>query len=209
MKYRCIIFDFDGTLADTEELSLQIYNELAKEYRYNPIDHEELQRIKHMTFKEILALTQIPMRKLPKVLKLAQHRMKKQIHQVSAFDPELKRRLSALKKDVELLGIITSNSRRNVSTFLKENAIDSFDFIVSSPLMSKELKILGITKKYGLKKSDILYVGDETRDMEACKAAGVDFAAVTWGYNHPETLKDGDPKYIIENMEELLDIAGK
>lgn len=209
MKYRCIIFDFDGTLADTEEIALAIYNELAGQYDYRPISQENLQKMKQMSFREMLDMTGMPVRKIPKILKMAQRRMKKRMDEVAPFDPLLKDRLLELKEEAGCLGVITSNTKRNVETFLKGQAIECFDFIIPSPLMSKQLKIQSVSKKYKLAKSDILYVGDETRDIEACEAAGVDFAAVTWGYNHPETLRKEKPAYLVDDMSELLDIVRK
>lgn len=209
MKYRSVIFDFDGTLANTEALALNIYNELADRYDYEPVRPEELQALKKMTFREMMDSTRIPMAKLPKILKTAQRLMRGEMSTVSPFDPALKEHLVELKSRMEYLGIITSNTRKNVTAFLDHQGIDLFDFIVSSPLMSKQVKLQAVSRKYGLEKDDILYVGDESRDIVACKAAGVDCAAVAWGYNHPDTLLKEEPEYLVEDWTGLLEIVGK
>ena len=46
MAYKCVVFDFDGTLADTEEKTFNIYNDMAEQYKYRKITKEELQHIK-------------------------------------------------------------------------------------------------------------------------------------------------------------------
>jgi phosphoglycolate phosphatase len=209
MSYRCIIFDFDGTLANTEQKALAIYNELAQKFEYRPINQEELNRMKKMTFREMLEATEIPLKKIPKVMKMAQKRLKNEMKTIAPFDPELKIHLRDMKSQVALMGILTSNTRRNVRAFLKEQDIQGFDFVLSSPLMGKEKKIRAVIRRWGLDKSDILYVGDETRDIEACKAAQVDCAAVSWGYNYPETLLKEQPTYLVDRFSQLLDIVGK
>ena len=37
MAYKCVVFDFDGTLADTEEKTFNIYNDMAEKYKYRKI----------------------------------------------------------------------------------------------------------------------------------------------------------------------------
>ncbi len=208
MAFQCVIFDFDGTLADTEERALYIYNSLAEKYNYKSITREELHKIKHLNIKEIIETVEIPLKKLPKIIKHGQKLLKNEMHTIKPFDEKLEEILIELKKRVKVMGIITSNSNRNVKAFMRNQHIDSFDFIESSPLMSKEIKISSTARKYSIPKSDILYVGDESRDIAACKKAGVKCAAVTWGYNYPEALLKESPDYMIEDLTSLIEIVG-
>ena len=68
MAYKCVVFDFDGTLADTEEKTFNIYNDMAEKYKYRKITKEELQHIKNLHIKEIMEIVDIPFYKLPRVL---------------------------------------------------------------------------------------------------------------------------------------------
>ena len=117
--------------------------------------------------------------------------------------------IAAIRKRVRVLGIITSNSKRNVEAFLTNHGIDAFDFIVSSPLTGKEKKIQTIAKRYNIDKDKILYVGDETRDITASKKAGIDCACVSWGYNHVEALEKENPTYLVKSLKELRKILGE
>jgi len=208
MAFQCVIFDFDGTLADTEERALYIYNSLAEKYSYKSITREELHKIKHLNIKEIIETVEIPLKKLPKIIKHGQKLLKNEMHTIKPFDEKLEEILIEIKKRVKVMGIITSNSNRNVKAFMRNQNIDSFDFIESSPLMSKEIKISSTARKYSIPKSDILYVGDESRDIAACKKAGVKCAAVTWGYNYPEALLKESPDYMIDDLTSLIEIVG-
>ena len=107
------------------------------------------------------------------------------------------------------MGIISSNSKKNINTFLKNENIDTMDFIISSPLFSKEIKINKLKKKLRLKDEDILYVGDEVRDIVSAKKSNIDIASVTYGYNTKEYLSSEEPTYFIDNLKELFNIIKK
>lgn len=51
---------------------------------------------------------------------------------------------------------------------------------------------------------EVLYVGDETRDIDAARKAQVPVVAVSWGFNTYSTLARQNPDYLIEDPEELL-----
>jgi phosphoglycolate phosphatase len=46
-------------------------------------------------------------------------------------------------------------------------------------------------------------VGDETRDIDAAREAGVQCAAVTWGIHSRQVLQKHAPAAIIDKPEEL------
>ena len=50
-------------------------------------------------------------------------------------------------------------------------------------------------------------VGDEVRDVEAAQKAGVDVAAVTWGFQSSEALADLAPTYLIHHPMDLLGLV--
>lgn len=208
MAYKCVVFDFDGTLADTEELAFEIYNALASKYKYKPVSREELLQIKNLHIKEIMAMVDIPFYKLPRVLSQGQKRMRARTGEIRAFNPEIGAVLGALRETTEVMGILTSNVKRTVQAFLERYGLSGdFDFLMSSALLSKQKKIKKVLGRYGLEAGELLYVGDETRDIEACKNAGVDVAAVCWGYNSPLALKRCNPTYMAETLEDILEIV--
>ena len=85
-----------------------------------------------------------------------------------------------LKKQGLELSIISSNSNENVKAFLKENNIDVFDGIYCSRnLFGKEKIINRFIKKHNLEKDEVIYIGDEYRDIMACKINDVKVIAVS------------------------------
>ena len=53
------------------------------------------------------------------------------------------------------------------------------------------------------------YIGDEVRDIEAAKEAGINSVAVTWGFSDLAQLKKAKPFALITKPEQLLDIINK
>ena len=148
----------------------------------------------------------IPYLKIPKRVREGQKLMKKNMSAIEPFQPNLKEVLLQIRSKVEVMGIITSNIGKNVKKFIDNEEIDFFDFIISTAILGKEKKIEYISKKYKINPCEILYIGDETRDVDACKTAQVSCAAVTWGYNYPEALLRHNPDYVINDLEEILQI---
>ena len=99
---------------------------------------------------------------------------------------------------------VTSNTEVNVQIFLRSHGLELFDFIrCSSKLLGKARMIRSVIRKQHVRAAEILFVGDETRDIEACQKVGVRIAAVTWGYNSRRSLVAMKPDFIFEDPKEL------
>lgn len=82
---------------------------------------------------------------------------------------------------------------------------DLFEFIKSGRnIFGKDKDILWIMKKYNLSKNNVVYIGDETRDVEAAKKVGIEIISVCWGFNYKEILQTLNPNFIVESPEEIL-----
>ncbi|OXS25583.1 MAG: phosphoglycolate phosphatase [Acetobacterium sp. MES1] len=208
MAYKCVVFDFDGTLADTEEKAFNIYNELATKYKYSTVTMEELQHIKNLHVKEIKEIVDIPFYQFPRALRDGQKMMRKESNEIHAFAPDIHAFFTALRQETKHIGILTSNIKKTVSDFLITYDIShEIEFIMCSALMSKSKKIKKVLRKHDIKPSEMLYIGDEVRDIEACHKVGVDVAAVNWGYNTPLALEKCKPTFMIDNIWKVIDIV--
>ena len=103
------------------------------------------------------------------------------------------------------MGILTSNSVRNASKFADINNLSGlFDFIYSGrSLFGKEKVIRRMLIHENLSVDRVIYVGDETRDIEASKKAGIPVVAVSWGLHRREVLASLSPDQIADGPEEL------
>ncbi len=206
MKNHILIFDFDGTIADTFQAIVAISNELADEFQYKKMTVQQAQLMKNSTVREMITQLEIPLLKIPVIIAKAKSELFKNI---AAINPiiGLKDTLKELKALGVQLGILTSNSSQNVEEFLKNHDLELFDFIKTTPkIWSKDHYLLKIINSYNFQVADVIYVGDEARDIVAAKRLGVKVAAVTWGYNTAKTLSANNPDYLLNHPQELLSL---
>jgi phosphoglycolate phosphatase len=207
MTQKVIIFDFDGTIADTLDALVSIANRLALEFGYVQITQQELSLLRNLTSREIIKYSGISVLKIPFLVKKVKSELKNKIHEFKPI-PGIKEALIELKEHDYRLGIITSNSKDNVTEFLKNNDLASlFDFIYSGvTIFGKTTIINNVLRQKQIKPQQVIYVGDETRDIEASKKANIKVIAVAWGFNSPEVLAQQKPDFLIHNPSELLTV---
>ncbi|MGE9271433.1 MAG: HAD-IA family hydrolase [Verrucomicrobiales bacterium] len=208
MAYRTLIFDFDGTLADTLEESRRIYNELSTDYGLRTVSAEELPELRHFSLKDLLKHLDIPKRRVPSLIARGTSMMRGNIAQLQLIDG-IGEVLPTLRKQVDSFGILTSNASTNVDLFLRAHGLrEHFDFISStSKLTGKAKHLRAIRKTFSLNAEEMLYVGDEIRDIRASKKAGIPVAAVTWGFNSPEILASEHPEHLLSRPAEFLQLS--
>lgn len=209
MKNPVLIFDFDGTIADTFHTIVRISNELADEFNFKKLTEDEAQRMKDNTLLETIRAMNVPLLKIPLIVARAKDELLKEIHQIKAIEG-LQSVLEELKTCGIKMGILTSNSTQNVDQFIKNNNLNLFDFVgTSSKIWSKNLNLQKMIDANNLDLSDVIYVGDEARDIEAARRLGIKSAAVTWGYNSSKTLEAHQPDFLLHRPQDLLNlIAG-
>ncbi len=207
MPNKTLIFDFDGTIADTFQLIVGISNRLSQEFHYHSIKPEEIDLLKDMTTEQVIRHLRVPMMKIPMIVAKAKVELQKELMQVEPIEGLQDILVRCREAGIEL-GILSSNSAGNIEKFLKRHRMDYFDFVVTtSRIWSKNHSLNGLLRDRGLRTEDVVYIGDEVRDIAAARKSGVKVAAVTWGYNSPAALKAIDPDYLIDHPEDLLRIV--
>ncbi|MDE1866773.1 MAG: HAD hydrolase-like protein, partial [Thaumarchaeota archaeon] len=82
-----------------------------------------------------------------------------------------------------------------------------FDFVYTGRAVYGKARLLKkLMKEKTIPHKDPIYVGDEIRDVEAAKKAGIRVIGVAWGYNTKAALQKANPDYIVEKPEELQEI---
>jgi phosphoglycolate phosphatase len=207
MAEKVFIFDFDGTLADSRTTLVKIANELADEFGYDQVTEDEISRLSNLSSRDIILQSPIPAYKIPFLLR----RVKKELNQhIANLKPfiGIKEALMNLKQQGFNLGIVTSNMEDNVLDFLKNNELESyFDFVYSAnTLFGKNKTINKLIKKHELLIDEIVYVGDETRDIEAAKKSKIKVIAVAWGFNSADILAQHQPDFLIDKPQQLSEV---
>lgn len=197
---KVIVFDLDGTLCDSLQLAVNKYNALAAQWKLKPVD--DLQAIRHESLQKVLAAHKLSKWKLPIIQYRLLKAMAARFKDLSAF-PGVREMLLELKERGYILGILTSNSRANTMQFLQAQNLQIFEFVYCGSSLFGKARLLKRIKSI-VKATELYYVGDENRDIEAARAAQIPVIAVTWGYQAADLLAQYNPDKIINTPKELI-----
>lgn len=204
---KVIIFDFDGTIADSFDAVFSISNRLAAEFGYPLTPLEDVNALKSLSSREILKRSKVPFFKLPFLLRRLRSELNREIARLKPI-PGIKDALLELRHQGHHLGIVTSNSRQNVIAFLEAQEMrELFNFVDSGlTLFGKGRIIQKILRQKHIDPAIAIYVGDETRDVEAARKIGIKVIAVCWGFNSCEVLTAQKPDFLIHKPAELATV---
>jgi phosphoglycolate phosphatase len=204
MQKKLILFDFDGTIADSFPMYKDIINDLSQKYKYKKLSDSDIEILRSKGPKEIAKIVGISWWKIPFLARDFKKEANKIIKDIPIFKG-MKEVLKKLKQDGFRVGILTSNSNKNVEDFLAHNGIKEYiDLIVGDVgLFSKAKKIEKAIKNEQFDKKDIFYIGDEVRDIESAKKVGIQIISVTWGFNTAKKLKETNPDFLANTPNEL------
>lgn len=209
-KYKAYVFDFDLTLADSSKGILICFKRTLAQFGYPVPDDDTIFNTIGMTLVDAFdVLTGIPNNPQREELRQAYVKIadEEMVKNTFFYDNTLAI-LQTLQNAGVKVGIVSTKYRYRIEdTFRCQAGSFPVDEIVGgedveSPKPSPDGLNLMI-KRFNLKKSDVLYIGDSYIDAETAQNAGVDFAAVTTGSTPKCLFKKYPHVYIGEN---LLDI---
>jgi phosphoglycolate phosphatase len=204
MSVRTMIFDFDGTIADTFDAAVAVLNQLADEFGYRRATPEEMAEITSLGLRELVDRVGLSWHRVPALAVRVRQEMSRSMHSIAPCRGVVPA-LEALRARGVGHGMLTSNKRENVDKFLAQQPALQFDFIsASSGLFSKERRLKRLLAAQRLKLAETCYVGDEVRDIEAARALGMRSVAVTWGFSSAQLLAASHPDHLIADPHELL-----
>ena len=201
---KTIVFDFDGTLVNSKIFIKEISDALAQEFDLPIFSEKEIEQLRQKSLREIIRQLKIPVTRLPKVLKRINQEMRTRFDRLEFVEGIL-----PVLKELSLkyqLGILTSNEQENVEQFLKRENVDFFKFIYSgASLFGKHRVMKKMLKQQALSKNNVIYVGDEVRDVLAARKTGLKMIAVGWGMNTKEAFSDlGLDKMLVNKPQHLV-----
>jgi phosphoglycolate phosphatase len=196
-----IIFDLDGTLADSIPLVIEIVNDL--DILDRKLTRDDYEKAKNLSIKAIFKELGVPIWRAPGILVKGRAALTQRINEVPLF-AGMDTVVRELTKEHRLF-VMSSNSLVNVQRFLEIHHIkEPFEEVYGGVgIFSKPRMLRKIAKEHGVKTTDAYYVGDEVRDVEAAKKAGLKSVAVTWGFNGERILLEHEPDYLVQTPKEL------
>ncbi len=203
MAYKLVIFDFDGTLADSAEWTLGILNQVAERYGFRQVSEVETAMLRGWDNRAIIRYLGVPAWKLPLIANHMRKLAARDAGQIRLF-PGVDALLARLSGAGVRLAIVSSNSEGNVRRILgPANSALIAHYACGASIFGKAAKFRQVLAQSGIPASEAICIGDEIRDHEAAQAAGIAFGAVCWGYTRAEALAALRPQMLLECLEEL------
>jgi phosphoglycolate phosphatase len=203
MRYSLVIFDLDGTLADSFPWFIGSLNTVADQFRLRRVGEHEIEPLRRADVPDILKHLGVSRWRLPMIARYMRQLKSTQLDTISLF-PGVEETLRTLKAGGVTLTLVSSDNEQNAKAVLGPELAALFSqYNCSAALFGKAGKFRRVMKRAGVKPYQVLAIGDEVRDLNAARTAGIDFAAVTWGYTAPEKLRTFKPDIVFERMADI------
>jgi phosphoglycolate phosphatase len=201
---KLLIFDFDGTIANTLNVMYEIYKIMAKKYKLDILTKEAFIAYKKLPILERLQKQNIPLYAIPKIIRDSQKLQMTFLTEAKPFEG-IKDVLNELKTMYTLI-IVSSNKKDFIKAFLKTHDMKVFEKVYGkAEIFGKAKKIKKALKKMHAEVTDTIYIGDETRDLKACQELNLDIISVSYGYDDKALLLAEGAMHIIDKPHDLIE----
>jgi phosphoglycolate phosphatase len=200
-----IIFDFDGTIADSFDYSV---NFIARQAGLAPLTESEKASLHGLSLFRISRRLRVPLRKLPTLLHKGRKHMAPVVHTVEPF-PGMAEVIRTLHGGKHKLYIVSTNTEPNIRRFLKRHKLNSYfsEVYGAVGMFGKAPALRRMLREQHIGTKDAVYVSDEMRDVLASQSIGLANIAVTWGFAKAEDLKARQPDAVAHSPQDIIDIV--
>ena len=201
---KAVIFDFDGTIADTLPIAIECAESVLGDLG---LTDEKIKRYKNMTVRQLINELDVPYHRIPKYVVIARSFIKQNIPKITVFQG-LTEVIKQLHDSGYRLYIVSSNSVENINTILSNNELNQyFESIVGGVgVFGKTIALKSTIKKYKIDKKTCIYIGDEVRDIKASNKVGLPIISVIWGFNGEQILSSNKPDFIAKEPADIVRI---
>jgi phosphoglycolate phosphatase len=203
VKYQLVMFDFDGTLADTLPWFMTVMDHVADKYQIKRLTDDDVRLLRGFSATQVIKHLGVPMWKTPMIAKYVRGLMARDIDKMTVFNG-IDHALLGLARQGQTLALVTSNSYENASRILGPATMALFSCCECGvSIFGKHAKLKKVLNHTGVSPDASIYVGDEIRDGEAARRVQVAFGAVAWGYTRIEALQACDPNVLFGSVTEM------
>jgi phosphoglycolate phosphatase len=203
MRYALAILDLDGTLADSVPWFRGHVNDVADRFGFSRVTEADIAELRRTGPREALERLNVPRWKVPLIARHMRRLKAAHLDAIPLF-PGAGAMLQALKAGGVRLALVSSDTQANARAQLgAANSALFSDFACGASLFGKAAKFRAVVRRAGVAPARVIAIGDEVRDIEAARAAGIACGAVTWGYSAPDTLRALCPDLLFERMEDI------
>jgi phosphoglycolate phosphatase len=201
---KTLIFDFDGTIADSFSVLIEVFGQLVK--NADRIGVNEIEELRGMSASQIVKRLKIKRWQIPRLVIRGRRALGLQIDTIQLIK-DLGPVIRSLHHQGYRMFILSTNSSLNIQRFLKNNGLDDCFANVygNAGVLSKTSALKKLMAKERLAAGDCLYIGDEIRDITAASKAGLKYVAVSWGYNTKQSLQAQNPMKLVDTPKQLAE----
>ncbi len=194
-----VIFDFDGTIADSFAESLSAYNRIAPRLRLRTVAKDEVPALRRLGAGQLMQALGVPMWKLPRLMIAVRAELMDHFDGVRPV-PGIDEALRALAAADHRLAIVTSNSQTNVRAFLARHDLDVFTTIAAgASIFGKARRLRRLVRAANGVHLPAAYVGDTPPDIRAARDAAIAAVGVTWGFADRGPLAAEAPDALVDD----------
>ncbi len=207
-----VLFDFDGTIINTNDLIREGLNSFAERYRgYRLLDSEHKALVGKTLEDQMKYINPTKWQLMCNHFKIwyKHHHNSK----TCAF-PGMLMLIKTLHEGGVRMSIVSNNSTASLEMGLEHLGIaDYFEYVITRDDVSETKPspegISKVMELMNLQNHEVIYVGDTAGDIHAAKNAGISNAIVSWSSIGPDSMMLLQPDYVLKSPSHLLDIIGE
>lgn len=200
-KNKIIIFDFDGVIVDSCQLSFEINKQSMVNMEYTDFQRWSEGNVYSLMDKGSFDSSHV------------EYYFEQYSQRVKALVPVegIEEVIKKLKKDEYKLIIVSSSDEDSINGFLEKYGLNQyFDEILGRKAhFSKVEKFKSIFKKYKIKPSGAIMITDSIGDVKEAMEVKIKTIGVSWGIHEAKRLKETGADFIAENPKDIFEIVSK
>ncbi|WP_026988657.1 HAD-IA family hydrolase [Fodinicurvata fenggangensis] len=214
-SYRLILFDFDGTLVDSQANILRCMRQSFLDAGLEPPLDRDIRRIVGLSLDEAIERLLPLERKKDSVARVCEgyRRAFLDWRQHPDYEeplfPGVRPTLERLNEPEVFLGIATGKNRRGLSASLDHHGLAhlfcTFQTPDTSPGKPHPGMVLRAMEEVACQPEETLLIGDTTYDIEMARNAGINAIGVKWGYHEAHELISAGALRVLDDFSEIPD----
>ncbi|WP_371068554.1 HAD family hydrolase [Sediminibacillus sp. JSM 1682029] len=210
---KAVIFDFDGTLANTLPVNIYGFQEVFKKYDQKDYSKEEIKEMFGPPEPELIEQN-LQSNELEEAVAFYYQQYEANHDRLVDNNQEIVQMLAELKDRGVKLGVVTGKSRKSFEFSLAELDMKKyFDVLISGDDV-KDAKpapegIQQALKKLNAAPDEAMYIGDSDDDMNAGNEAGVHIGAAKWLPEYQSSEYSVEPEAVFHEVSGLIDFLEK
>lgn len=181
-----IIFDFDGTIANSFDYSVDFMSQAAG-VQLNKDQKEALHGLSMFRIARRLGISWL---RLPGLFFRGRRQMSPAMRHIEPYDG-IAGVIRELHEQGYQMFILSTNTTHNIRKFLRRHEMRGYftEIYGGVGMFGKAPALRRLLREQHIQTRKAVYIGDELRDSMAAQSIGLKIIAVAWGFARPADLK--------------------